>query len=94
MGRFKFPVPQDVLVGNPSLFCESTKVLNLYNQDNPNNVAYRDCPRVRNWFVDTALEVGWSGVAPVGSGGYLLFLKVVIVNDNYINGNNNLMPPM
>ncbi len=76
---FNFPDPRDVRVGNPTFLASRELVLNLYNQSNPESAATNYCQRVKEWFIQEALDIGWSNALEAGNNlGILLHLNVQI----------------
>jgi len=75
---FNFPDPRNVTVGNPSYLATPDLVINLYNQNNSPAVT-NYCQRARDWFVNTALSIGWTHAAETGNGlGILLHLQISV----------------
>lgn len=81
MGRpFDFPMPQNVTIGNPTMFVSADRVLSLYNQDSDNETAINFSQKVRDWFITEAYAVGWSNAGVVGGNtGILLAVTVTIL---------------
>ena len=83
MPRFKFPDPSEATVGNPTFFVDSGRIMNLYNQDNPENTAIRYCKRVIDWFINEALFIGWTNAVESGNAnGVFLHLKIQVINNS------------
>ena len=75
--RFNFPDPRNVTVGNPTFLASKELVVDLYNQENPSFKVVNYCQRARDWFVQYALNIGWTHAVEVGNGlGVLLHLTI------------------
>lgn len=80
LGRpFNFPDPRSVTVGNPTFLASRDLVVNLYNQSNSGTAVSNYCQRAKDWFIETALSIGWSNALETGNGlGILLHLELNI----------------
>ncbi|MBD0845700.1 hypothetical protein IMY97_08045 [Pectobacterium versatile] len=67
MPKFQFPDPDDRSINNPSTIADSERVLNLYNQENDDD-RERVTETVKTWFVEQALDHGWSDAEFHGNG--------------------------
>lgn len=60
MARIKFPDPASCNQNQPVVFCDSSRIIKLYNYVNA-TPATRLSPTVKRWFHDQALAKGWGG---------------------------------
>ena len=63
---FKFPDPNDRSFNDPRVIVSSEDVLRLYNKSNDSE-QQRVTKPVRDWFVNTAKDYGWSDATFTGS---------------------------